>query len=55
VLTVGEGPGFLLAGGMISFVLVNHHVRFDISQASAEKAGIRISSKLMKVARYVER
>jgi hypothetical protein len=55
VLTVGEGHAFLSAGGIIAFVLENNRVRFDINQSAAESAGIKLSSKLMKVARYVEK
>lgn len=55
VLTIGEGTAFLREGGMISFVLENRRVRFDINQSAAAKAGIRISSKLLSVARSVEK
>jgi hypothetical protein len=53
VLTVGEGPAFLVAGGMIAFVVENHKVRFDINPAAAAKAGLKVSSKLLSVARSV--
>jgi hypothetical protein len=55
VLTVGEGAEFLRQGGMISFVVENRRVRFDVSQKAALKAGLRISSKLLSVARSVEK
>jgi len=55
VLTVGDGTGFLRDGGMIGFVIENHRVRFDISQAAAARAGFKISSKLLNVARSVDR
>ncbi|HEX4276606.1 MAG TPA: YfiR family protein [Bryobacteraceae bacterium] len=55
ILTVSEGDGFLRDGGMIAFVLENHRVRFDINQSSAMKAGVRINSKLLNVARSVEK
>lgn len=54
VLTVGEAPGFLAAGGMIDFVVVNGRVRFDINQSAAAMAGLQLSSKLLSVARAVE-
>ena len=53
VLTVGEGDAFLKEGGMIAFILENRRVRFDINQEAARRAGLRISSKLLSVARYV--
>lgn len=55
VLTVGDGPGFLRDGGMIAFLLDNNRVRFDINQSVAARAGLNISSKLLKVARSVEK
>ena len=55
VLTVGEGDTFLHASGMIAFVIENRRVRFDINQTSAENAGLKLSSKLLTVARTVER
>lgn len=55
VLTVGEGARFLQDGGMIAFVLENRRVRFDINQGAAERAGLKLSSKLLSVARVVEK
>jgi hypothetical protein len=53
VLTVGEGDNFLDAGGMIAFVLENRRVRFNIDQGAARKAGLKLSSRLLAVARSV--
>jgi hypothetical protein len=55
VLTVGEGDGFIRYGGVIAFVIENRRVRFDISQSAAEHAGLKLSSKLLNVARSVEK
>ncbi|HWF10206.1 MAG TPA: YfiR family protein [Bryobacteraceae bacterium] len=55
VLTVGEGESFLRDGGMIAFVIENRRVRFDVNQATAMKAGLRISSRLLNVARSVQK
>jgi hypothetical protein len=55
VLTVGEGDRFLRDGGMIAFVVEHRRVRFDINQAAASKAELKISSKLLSVARTVEK
>lgn len=55
VLTVGEGEAFLRAGGIISFVVENRRVRFSINQSAAQRAGLRISSRLLSLARTVER
>jgi YfiR/HmsC-like len=53
VLTVGEGDGFLDGGGMIAFILEDRRVRFNIDQGAAQKAGLKLSSRLLSVARSV--
>jgi hypothetical protein len=55
VLTVGEGERFVREGGMIGFLIDNRRVRFDINQSKAEGAGLKLSSKLLSVARTVEK
>jgi hypothetical protein len=55
VLTVGEGESFIRNGGMIAFVIENNRVRFEINQTAAERAGLKLSSKLLSVAKSVER
>ena len=55
VLTVGEGEQFVREGGMIAFAIENRRVRFDVNQTAAAKGGLRISSKLLNVARSVEK
>ncbi|HWE53655.1 MAG TPA: YfiR family protein [Bryobacteraceae bacterium] len=55
VLTVGEGEAFLREGGMIAFVIENRRVRFEINRMIAENAGFRISSKLLNIAKAVEK
>ncbi len=54
VLTVGEGDGFLQDGGMISFVIENRRTRFDVNPTTAENAGLKLSSRLLSVARSVK-
>jgi hypothetical protein len=55
VLTVGDGDNFLRDGGIIAFVIQDRRVRFDIDQRAAAKAMLTMSSRLMNVARSVER
>lgn len=50
VLTVGDAPGFLEAGGLINFTVEGGKVRFAINQAAAERSRLKISSKLMRLA-----
>lgn len=51
VLTVGETDAFCPAGGCMSFYLADNRVRFEISPAATDTAGLKVSAKLMKLAR----
>jgi preprotein translocase subunit Sec61beta len=51
VLTVGESKGFASRGGIINFFLVEDQVRFEINPKAAEKAGLKISSQLLSLAK----
>jgi len=53
VLTVGDSKGFTEHGGMINFVLEDDRVKFDVNRKAAEEAGLKISSKLLSVAKAV--
>jgi hypothetical protein len=53
VLTVGESAGFARAGGVIGFYEQERKVRFEINPDAAERAEIRISSRLLRLARIV--
>lgn len=54
VLTVGDTPELFAQGGIINFILEGSKVRFEINQEAAERVGIRISSKLLALARRVK-
>ena len=54
VLTVGEGQTFVKDGGMIAFVIENRRIRFIANQTAAENAMLKMSSKLLNVARDVK-
>jgi hypothetical protein len=53
VLTVGEMDEFAERGGVIRFRVEQDRVRLDINVAAAERARLRISSQLLKLARVV--
>lgn len=53
ILTISEVPHFLEAGGLINFVKQEKNIRFQINQRDAEQSGIKISSKLLKLAERV--
>jgi hypothetical protein len=52
-LVVGETEGFAVAGGMIQFALEENHVRFLINTDAADRAGLKVSSKLLSLAHVV--
>lgn len=54
MLTVGESKDFLPLGGMINFVLEQDRVRFEINLTAAERHHLKLSSKLLSVARIVD-
>lgn len=53
VLTVGETEGFPRLGGIINFTLEENKVRFEINVDAAERERLKISSKLLRVAKVV--
>jgi hypothetical protein len=53
ILTVGDTPDFLASGGMIGFVREGGRMRFDVDTAAAQRAGLSVSSRLLRVARRV--
>lgn len=55
ILTVGESTSFLSAGGTIQFLIENNKIRFEINLDSANKAGLRISSRLLSLARIYKK
>lgn len=55
VLTVGDGGGFLRSGGVLEFVSESGRVRFDVNLTAATGAGLTLSSRLLQVARRVQR
>ena len=54
-LTVGESEGFAQGGGVINFTIVDGKLRLEINQTSAERAGLKISAKLLSLARVIRK
>lgn len=54
VLTVADTPAFAAHGGMVGFAQDSGKVRFEINLVHAERSGLRISAKLLALARVVE-
>jgi hypothetical protein len=53
VLTVGESEGFAVRGGIINFTVEEGNIRFEINRRGADRAGLKISSKLLNLAKIV--
>jgi len=54
VLTVGETDSFAREGGMITFVDSETNVQLEINLAAAEQARLKISSKLLSLAKVIK-
>lgn len=55
ILTVSETRDFVADGGMINFITENNKIRLQINQTAADLANLKISSKLLRVAKTVIR
>jgi len=53
ILTVGDEKGFAQMGGIINFIIVDNKVSFEINVDAAKRAGLEISSKLLRLAEIV--
>lgn len=54
VLTVSDIDEFARAGGMIRLTKQNYRIGFEINPQAAERARLKISSKLLSLAKIVE-
>jgi len=54
VFTVAESGDFAAQGGVANFMQVNGKIRFAINREAARRAGLKISSRLLRVARIVD-
>jgi hypothetical protein len=54
VLTVSDSPHFVENGGMIQLNLENQRVTFNVNLKTVENAGLKISSKLLQIAKVVK-
>jgi hypothetical protein len=52
-LTIGDAEGFAQRGIIINFIMENKKIRFEINAEAARQAGLKISSKLLKLASTV--
>ncbi len=55
VLTIGETDGFLDQGGAVNLFLLDGHMAFEASLGALGRAGIEISSKLLRFGQIRDR
>jgi hypothetical protein len=53
VLTVSDVDKFCQQGGVIALALEGNHVRFDVNLEAAERSRLKVSSRLLSLARTV--
>jgi hypothetical protein len=53
-LTVGEAEGFAGLGGIINLTVEQDKLQFEVNPLAAERAGLKISSKLLSMAKIVK-
>ncbi len=54
ILTLGDQDGFAERGGIINFIRKKDSIHFEINPAAGKRAGLEISSKLLRLARIIE-
>lgn len=54
VLTIGDTPGFARMGGIINLLKVGGSIRFEVNVEAAGRAGLALSSELLKLAIIVK-
>ena len=54
ILTVGDGEDFARGGGVIGLFIEDGRMRFAINSDAAQRAGLRLSSKLLSLAKIVK-
>jgi hypothetical protein len=55
VLTVGEAEGFAEGGGVVNLIAGQNRIVMEINREAAGRAGLSISSQLLKLARVVSK
>lgn len=55
ILTISDDPQFTAQGGHISFFKENNKLRFEINYQATIESGLKISSRLLKLARVINK
>jgi len=51
LLTVGDTKGLVQSGVIINFLVIENKIRFEINTDAAQRAGLKIRSQLLKLAK----
>jgi hypothetical protein len=51
VVTIGEQDDFCASGGVIQFLIEDAKIHFEVNTAAADQSGVKISSRLLKLAK----
>lgn len=54
ILTVGDTPGFCEKGILINFYKAGANIRFEINEAAVRGSGLKMSGRLLNLARIVK-
>jgi len=54
VVTISDIPRFAQRGGMIAFTTENNRVKIEINQRIIRQSGLKVSAKLLEIARIVQ-
>ena len=54
VFTVADREGFAASGGIANFIRADNKIRFEINPSAAKQAGLKISSRLLRLATVVK-
>lgn len=54
IFTVSDAEGFAQSGGMANFFRTDSKIRFEMNPDAAKKANLKISSRLLRLARVVK-
>ncbi|MGH8221204.1 MAG: YfiR family protein [Steroidobacteraceae bacterium] len=54
ILVVTDTPSGLDSGSTVNFLLIDRRLRFEVSLAAADRAGLKVSAELLSVAARVE-
>lgn len=53
VLTISDASGFAVQGGMFNFVAEGSRVRFECNREAVQRAGLKVSGRLLQISRLV--